>query len=149
MSLGYEAIAHGALWDAEERIKGYFRKTLMHKIRQKYFDGVSLDTYKYSEIIKHLILDRDREENVYPCIIPGWDRSPRSGRRATIYTGSTPELWKQHVQDAVNAVQHKEDEHKIIILRSWNEWGEGNYVEPDKQWGHAYLDALKEVLLGE
>lgn len=146
LNLGYEAIAHGALWDAEERVKGYFRKTLMHKIRQKYFDGVSLDTYRYEDIIKYLILDRDKQENVYPCIIPGWDRSPRSGRRATIYTGSTPDLWKQHVQNAVNAVKHKADEHKIIILRSWNEWGEGNFVEPDKQWGHAYLDALKEVL---
>ena len=61
----------------------------------------------------------------------------------------TPELWKKHVNEAVDAVKDKEDEHKIIILRSWNEWGEGNYVEPDTRWGTAYLDALKEVLLDE
>lgn len=53
---------------------------------------------------------------------------------------------EKHVEAAVAAVQDKEDEHKIIILRSWNEWGEGNYVEPDERWGHAYLDALKECL---
>ena len=46
----------------------------------------------------------------------------------------------------VETVQNKPEEYKIIILRSWNEWGEGNYVEPDERWGHAYLDALHDVL---
>lgn len=43
-------------------------------------------------------------------------------------------------------VRDKDYEHKIIIHRSWNEWGEGNYVEPDTRWGHACLDFLKKVL---
>ena len=33
------------------------------------------------------------------------------------------------------------------MLRSWNEWGEGNYVEPDLTYGHGFLDALKQTLL--
>ena len=100
-------------------------------------------------IIKYLVNDYDKRDDVYPSILPGWDRSPRSGRRAVIYYGSTPQLWKQHVEQAVDAVQNKDDEHKIIILRSWNEWGEGNYVEPDERWGSAYLDALHDVLFAK
>lgn len=146
--LGYDAVVHGNLWQAELNASNQFVKKLFHRIRGK-IDWVPLDKYSYKNIIKHLVTDVDRKEEIYPIMLPGWDRSPRSGRRAVIYYGSTPELWKKHCEEAVAAVQHKADEHKIIMLRSWNEWGEGNYVEPDERWGTAYLDALKEVLFGE
>ena len=41
--------------------------------------------------------------------------------------------------------QEKNPEHQIIILKSWNEWGEGNYVEPDQEFGHGWLNAIKEA----
>ena len=146
--LGYNAVAHSGKWVAETKAKGKYTKLIEHKIRRK-LDIVPLDKYDYQKLYKDLITERDKEEFIYPCIIPGWDRSPRSGRRAVIWYNNTPEYWKKHVQMAVDAVQNKEDEHKIIILRSWNEWGEGNFVEPDKLWGHAFLDSLKEVLFGK
>lgn len=63
-----------------------------------------------------------------------------------IYTGSTPELFKQHFADVLKFIEHKEPEHRILFLRSWNEWGEGNYMEPDLKFGHGYLDALAEAI---
>lgn len=113
---------------------------------RKYFPRIApLDTYKYKDIIKHLYSKWDRKENCYPQIIPNWDRSPRGGRRAVIYTGSTPELFKTNAEKALELVKDKQPEHKIIFLRSWNEWAEGNYMEPDLKFGHGYLDALKSV----
>ena len=85
-------------------------------------------------------------ENVYPTILPNWDRSPRSGKEANIYHNSTPENFRIHLKDALNIVKDKQDEHKILFLMSWNEWGEGNYVEPDLKYGHGYLDVLREEL---
>ena len=149
LSLGYDAIAHSGKWAAETTLKGSmgkFKKLLFHNIRQKMDNIVPLDKYDYEKGCKLLITTRDKEENIYPCIIPGWDRSPRSGRKAVIWYNNRPEFWKEHVRKAVEAVENKADEHKIIILRSWNEWGEGNYVEPDEQWGTAFLDALHDVL---
>ena len=31
--------------------------------------------------------------------------------------------------------------------RSWNEWAEGNHLEPCEKWGNSYLEATKRVLL--
>ena len=145
LNLGYDAVASSLIWQAEQKAIGSFRKRWMTHLR-RLIDWIPLDKYNYKDIIKYLREDLKVQDNIYPCIIPGWDRSSRSGRKAVIYYGSTPELCKQHVQQMVETVQNKPEEYKIIILRSWNEWGEGNYVEPDERWGHAYLDALHDVL---
>jgi hypothetical protein len=107
---------------------------------------MSFDKYHYKDIIKYLITEWDYKENVYPSAIPQWDRSPRSGKRAVIYYGSTPLLFKKHLQGVMQAIENKADKNKIIFLRSWNEWGEGNYIEPDLKYGSKYIDALKEEL---
>ena len=43
-------------------------------------------------------------------------------------------------------VEKKQPEHKILFLRSWNEWAEGGYLEPDKLYGYGFLEAIKKVL---
>jgi len=48
--------------------------------------------------------------------------------------------------DALDAVKDKPEEEQIIILKSWNEWGEGNYMEPDLKYGHGYIEALKKAV---
>jgi lipopolysaccharide biosynthesis protein len=40
-------------------------------------------------------------------------------------------------------------EHRLIFIKSWNEWAEGNYMEPDLQFGHGYLEVLRDELRGE
>lgn len=150
LDLGFDALTIGNQWNAQTKVnKGYLAMMIKTKLR-KYFPQIApLDTYPYKKIIKHLFSEWEKNENCYPQIIPNWDRSPRGGRRAVIYTGSTPELFKKHVEDAINLVKDKQDEHKIIFLRSWNEWAEGNYVEPDLKFGHGYLDVLEDCILSK
>lgn len=62
------------------------------------------------------------------------------------FYNSTPELFKLHAQDALSVIENKPDEFKLIFLKSWNEWGEGNYMEPDIKYGRGYINALKEAL---
>lgn len=102
---------------------------------------------EYREAIEHLIPDLSKFGfDAYPCAYPNWDHTPRSGRKGLVLTGSTPELFEKHMQDAVEAVSTRDDQHRLVFLKSWNEWAEGNYMEPDTRWGHAYLDALRRVL---
>lgn len=146
LALGFDAIAPGNLWSAESKVKGKWNKLILHKIRELY-PGVFLDKYKYKDIVKLLFNEYDYQNNCYPSIYPQWDRSARSGRRATIYTGSTPDLFKKHLEEALKIVSNKPIENRIIFLRSWNEWAEGNYVEPDLKFGHGYLDVIKKCLI--
>lgn len=99
------------------------------------------------KINRKLYTQEDTRENIYPTIIPNWDRSPRSGKKARIYTNSTPEVFAEQVEMALDLVKDKQPEHQIIFLMSWNEWAEGNYMEPDLKFGHGFLDALRKKLI--
>jgi len=145
LDLGFDAINSRGFWRSEFIVKGRYMK-FFHAVIKKVIGGVFLEKYKYKRIIKNFYIMEDVWENVYPTIFPQWDRSPRAGKEAQIYTGSTPELFKVHINDALKIVAHKEDEHKLIFLMSWNEWAEGNYVEPDIVYGNGYLNVLKELI---
>ena len=102
---------------------------------------------EYSEAIKHLVPDLNQFAcEAYPCIYPNWDNTPRKGRKGLVLANSTPALFEAHLNDAVNALAERDDEHKLIFVKSWNEWAEGNHLEPDTKWGLQYLQALKRVI---
>lgn len=100
--------------------------------------------YSYEYASKFFINDDDKKEHIIPQIIPQWDHSPRSATRGTILHHSTPELFAKHARVAIEAVKDKKN--PIIFLKSWNEWAEGNMMEPDLTFGKGYIEALKKEL---
>lgn len=148
LNKGFDAINSRGQLRAEMIVGGKYKMALKQALAN-YLKIDMLMKYEQSSINKNLFVKEDSWDNAYPTIIPNWDRSPRSGRKAIVYTNSTPEVFEKQVKDALNLVKEKKDEHRIIFLKSWNEWGEGNFMEPDLEYGHGYLDALKRQLLGE
>lgn len=109
--------------------------------------GRPIRTMDYSRIINKLnIKEEDSREDFIPMIIPNWDHSPRSGKKTTIFHKSTPDYFLQHVNRVLEHIKNKNEEHRIVLLKSWNEWAEGNYMEPDTIYGKGYLEALKQAL---
>ena len=100
----------------------------------------------YKKAINYMTPDVDKEENVFPTFIPNLDHSPRSGHNGSIFTGSTPELFYQHTKDILKLVKDKKEENQIVFLKSWNEWGEGNYMEPDLKYGKGFIESLRKAL---
>jgi hypothetical protein len=142
---GYSAVI-------KSRLKSYYKQNLASNIWGHMREIVNTRILhrfahvpEYKEVINSLIDEKDdAKESVIPTLVPNFDHSPRSGRFGLIYKNSTPELFGEHVKKALNVV--KEKKHPIIFLRSWNEWGEGNYMEPDLQYKKGYIEALKKCL---
>lgn len=114
--------------------------------RISYLFPYPINVRKYKNAIKSWDHPLCRENKIYPTIIPNWDHSPRSGNSGTILHGSTPELFKVHVQNTLALITDKNPDDKVIFLKSWNEWAEGNYMEPDLKFGKGYIEALKSAL---
>ncbi|NCD70744.1 glycosyltransferase WbsX family protein [Mucilaginibacter agri] len=131
------------------RLIAFFNKrNIQQKLKSRLnrlFKSVPL-VYSYKTMAKYFLDDEDRRENIIPSIIPGWDHTPRSGVEGLVISNTTPEFFEEHASRAIDMVKEKDPQKRIVFLKSWNEWAEGNYIEPDLKWGMQYLQALKRAI---
>jgi lipopolysaccharide biosynthesis protein len=146
LSLGFDAINSYGKSRGEMLYQGKYLRMLKLKLHER-FPFLPALKLNYPKVVSNFFSPEDRWENIYPMIIPGWDRTPRAGRVEGIYVNSTPENFKRHIEQALDVIKDKRAEHRILFLKSWNEWGEGNYVEPDEKYGHGFLNAISDCIL--
>lgn len=148
---GFDAVTYAA----QETIK-YHYAPLRLKIRNKfkkfkivtsiinYIDSKPLNVYKYEHAMKYFNINKSFDYAFFRTILPGWDNSARSGKNGVIFTDFTPEVFRKHVKDTLEKTINSQN--KIVFIKSWNEWAEGNYLEPDLKNGHEILKVLKQEL---
>lgn len=146
LELGFDGINSFGKNRAEMITMGRWRYIIRKKI-QKHIPGLPSLKYDYPEVVSHFFSPEDKWDNVFPTIMPQWDRTPRAGKQEGIYIHATPKKFEGHVKDALKVIANKPEGKRILFLRSWNEWGEGNYMEPDILYGHGFLNALKNVII--
>jgi hypothetical protein len=104
------------------------------------------DVYDYTSVLERMLQKEPPGHTRFPCVMPSWDNAPRRRSGATILHGSTPQLYQDWLREALHRAQHNEGTDGIVFLNAWNEWGEGNHLEPCQRWGRAYLEATREAL---
>ncbi len=82
----------------------------------------------------------------YPCVFPSWDNTSRRKFGMTVFVKSSPLLFKKWLRHVLMTFRPYSKEENLVFINAWNEWAEGNHLEPDLKWGHAWLDAVKEAV---
>jgi hypothetical protein len=118
-----------------------------HRLRDKIrnFPHIGPQVFKYSAVVK-AVLNEPLSPNEFPLVLPNWDNTPRSARRGTVLQGSTPDQYGIYLRKALKLVEKKKKGEQLIFIKSWNEWAEGNILEPSIQWGKAYLSETRRIL---
>lgn len=98
---------------------------------------------EYEKLIHEFIQEDEQKDRVLPTMVPNWDHTPRSGATGTVLVGATPDAFRTHAAEIMECASKKT--HPIAFLKSWNEWGEGNYMEPDMTYGTQYLEAFQKA----
>jgi lipopolysaccharide biosynthesis protein len=118
------------------------------KIRSKILSMRGIPTiHDYASVMNSLIADPVPGIESFPAVINNWDNTPRSGANGIVLHGATPALFRQLVRRAFEQMRDVPREHRLVFLKSWNEWAEGNHLEPDLRDGHGYLEVLRDELL--
>ena len=122
-----------------KRIKRRIRKKmrLATESFEYYYDYVN-----YSDVQKKMGF----KKNIFPGITPMWDNSARRKDSPFILHNSTPEKYKEWLSHIKESYPWDTVPENFLFINAWNEWAEGNHLEPCQKWGTAYLEATKEVL---
>ncbi len=146
LDLGFDAVNSLGKRRGEMLYEGKWKNIAKTVLRHIGFPTGSM-RYDYERTVRNYFAPEDTWENVYPSILPQWDRTPRVASMDGVYVNATPEKFENHIRQALSLIKDKQPEHRILFLKSWNEWGEGNYVEPDMEWGHGFIDAIRNAVL--
>ena len=132
----YDALVYDAMYDAVY----CHLESFVNKFKAKFFKGpVPMDYSYYVKIASDCF---KRKKGTVPCILPNFDHSPRSGSKAVILHDSTPRKWRNLCDETISGLS----EDDLLFIKAWNEWGEGNYLEPDMRHGKKFIEELSESL---
>ena len=135
----------GQRWDLLGKIRYRWRRAL--RLHSRLYDDNVIRLY---ETLVERMTAKPASTS-YPrfrCVTPGWDNSPRRGAvGARILHGSTPQAYETWLKAMVCDTRRSyTDDKQILFINAWNEWGEGNHLEPDQRWGREYLAATQRAL---
>ncbi len=99
--------------------------------------------YPYNQYVKSTF-NVALAEKEFPAVLPNWDNTPRSKGKGLVLYGSTPELYGELLKKAIHLLENKS--RKLIFIKAWNEWAEGNTLEPSIRFQDRYLEVTKDIL---
>jgi lipopolysaccharide biosynthesis protein len=132
-----------------KRARHSLYKKLVRTISPEHFGKYITNLYKrtsYREFVEFAIKLPFPNYKWYPCITPMWDNTARKGKNSFLFKDSTPELYYRWLKSIKAKFKPFSKDENLIFINAWNEWAEGNHLEPCARWGRSYLEATKKAL---
>lgn len=138
------------------RLQNYYYRNLIRRISEDKYDQFRTDfkkkalnghQYDYGDYVNFVISCPKADYKVYPGITVMWDNTARRKSTPVIFKNATPDLYKKWLTNIYNTFEPFSREENFVFINAWNEWGEGNHLEPCQKWGRSYLEATKAVLV--
>ena len=102
--------------------------------------------YDYAEFVERMSGRPAVAYKRFPCVTPSWDNTPRRARRGVVLRDATPERYGAWLRSTVDDFVPFGPGEDLVFVNAWNEWAEGNHLEPCRRWGHGYLEAHARAL---
>lgn len=144
LNMGYDAIYSVPVLRMKKMTE---KNALVNKLKRKLGIEKKVDCYDYCKMIPYMLCEEDKKEYVYPQIMPRWDNTPRQGNNGFMFSNESPENFDKAMKNVVEYIKEKKYDHRIVFAHSWNEWGEGAYLEPDTVYGKKFLEVIKRNIL--
>lgn len=140
---GFPGIYYIGKGDDKNILDAVLRQGPQAAMQHKFFqnDKGIRSLLEYDDVWNNILAFQSSEKKEYLCGFPGYDDTPRHGRNGTVVTGATPQKFRNYmIRLLLKSYRNKCD---FLFLNAWNEWGEGMYLEPEKEWGYQYLEAIR------
>lgn len=89
------------------------------------------------------------DHSVFRGVLPSWDNTARRGNASTVFLNGTPENYEYWLSESIRLTRAEfPGQDRPLFINAWNEWAEGCHLEPDRQYGHRFLEATARALAG-
>ena len=119
-------------------------KKLTKPKMHSHFSRIDYEGY-LSYVINNYQYPKDYKR--FPGVMPSWDNTARKKSNSFLFYNNSPQSYKNWLQFHKDNFHPDSAEENFIFINAWNEWAEGNHLEPCRRWGRKYLEATKEVLM--
>ena len=122
---------------------------LKHKCKPKYKTSFfkkekhNLEFRDYKRGVRDSIKRKQPDYTFFRSVTPSWDNTARKGINGIVSLGSSPEVYKKWLEDAILKSKAYGEEENFIFINAMNEWAEGNHLEPCRKYGKSFLEATK------
>ncbi|MCL4538604.1 MAG: glycoside hydrolase family 99-like domain-containing protein [Bacteroidetes bacterium] len=83
----------------------------------------------------------------FPSVVPSWDNTARrKGLQGFSLMNATPKSYEGWLRAEIEYVSARDPDRRIVFINAWNEWAEGNHLEPDQKFGLEYLEATRRAV---
>jgi len=104
--------------------------------------------FDYATVVDRMLARPSVDHLRFPCVTPGWDNTARRRRQGIVLRDATPEVYERWLRAVVAELPAESPDHDLVFVNAWNEWAEGNHLEPSRRWGRAFLEATRRGLVG-
>ncbi len=126
------------------RLRPAYKSSLHKQVGNYYSDNLVIS---YADLLSKMISRPDPMYKMFPGVTPGWDNTARRKNGAFIILDNSPDLYAFWLRrEIVTSKRRFKDDERLVFINAWNEWGEGNHLEPDQQWGLEFLRATRRAL---
>jgi lipopolysaccharide biosynthesis protein len=126
-----------------ERVRPDLWSLGLHHLRIRESALMKNSVWRYEAYARHNVLAPNPPYKIYPSLFPMWDNSSRREQGAWIFHGSTPQQFERWLVETAKNFRPYSPAENFIFINAWNEWAEGNHLEPDLLWGKKYLEVVK------
>jgi hypothetical protein len=132
-------------------IKRKIKRSISKLISKDFYEQViskEKRIFDYNEYVDFAIRNSSDYNKCFPGITPGWDNTARKKSNYFLFKNSNPEAYGKWLKHIVTLINKENIQNKFIFINAWNEWAEGNHLEPCQKWGTAFLEKTRESIEG-
>jgi glycosyltransferase involved in cell wall biosynthesis len=109
----------------------------------------NLNIFNMESVIEKSRKIKNTDYKLFRGLCPSWDNTPEKKASGSIVVNNTPEFFEEWVSYAITDTIDKSEfdlTERLIFVNAWNGWAQGAHLEPDKKYGYAWLQAIRNAL---
>jgi hypothetical protein len=104
------------------------------------------DIVDYNTMVEAMLAKPEPPYRRFPAVTPGFDNTPRRPEGGFVLENPSPEAYERWLTEVLRRRQRESTDTDLVFVNAWNEWAEGNHLEPSQRWGRAFLEAHRRAM---